>query len=488
MPTSAPQNHETRPEDRVSLREKIGLGAGKIVSEGTHGTLHVLVSPIYNMTLGLNPALISTIIFIQRLWDAMLDPLWGQFSDNFRSRWGRRRPLLASAALPLALLFAALWWFPRGATESRLFWHLLLVSLVFYIAHSLYSMPLGGLILEATDDYHERTRVAAFTLACGFGIQVLSQWLFPLTQLAMFGDGVAGVRWVTLGCAAIFLLAGLLPVFLCRERLYARVSSHQPRVSLVAGLRVVRDNRPFLLVLGTRFAASFGYNLVGLLGLYMNCYFVFRGDLRAASLVYGFLGSSFHVAAILSSIFLYPRLARWLGKRKTLQVAAGTLMLCCLCKLVVYYPGHPWWQLIVFMTNGAAFAGMAVVVAAMLGDIADYDEWRHGLRREGLFVSLMSWSDKAGNSLGSLLTGFVLVWIGFDAKLGPQSVHTLQLMRACYVIAPFAGATVALLLIHGYGLDEAQMYTIKAELAQRRVTAAAQAPLAQPDALLGPAG
>src|SRR5258708_4515313 len=123
-------HHDTARGDRVSVREKLGLGFGRIVSDGTHGTLHVLVSPIYNMTLGLNPALISTIVFIQRLWDAMLDPLFGQFSDNFRSRWGRRRPLLLAGVVPVAVLFAALWWFPRRSGGTYLFWHLLIVSLV----------------------------------------------------------------------------------------------------------------------------------------------------------------------------------------------------------------------------------------------------------------------------------------------------------------------------------------------------------------------
>src|ERR1700710_2266913 len=103
MPDLSPPSRVTASVDRVPVREKIGLGLGKVVADGTHGTLHVLVNPIYNMTLGLNPALISTIVFIQRLWDGMLDPVWGSFSDNFRSKWGRRRLLIAVAALPLAL-------------------------------------------------------------------------------------------------------------------------------------------------------------------------------------------------------------------------------------------------------------------------------------------------------------------------------------------------------------------------------------------------
>src|SRR3569623_1670004 len=114
--TSSPQTTES-----VPARVRVGLVAGKMVVDGSHLTLHVLVSPIYNVTMGLNPALISTVVFIQRFWDAILDPLVGQFSDNFRSRWGRRVPLLAFSVFPLALLFAALWWFPKSASQNYLF-------------------------------------------------------------------------------------------------------------------------------------------------------------------------------------------------------------------------------------------------------------------------------------------------------------------------------------------------------------------------------
>ncbi|MFT3868767.1 MAG: MFS transporter [Nibricoccus sp.] len=454
--------------DRVSWRERIGLGLGKVVADGTHGTLHVLVNPIYNMTLGLNPALISTVVFIQRIWDAMLDPVWGNFSDNFRSRWGRRIPLLLTACLPLAVLFAAIWWFPRGASQTWLFWHLLLVSLVFYTAHSLFSMPLGGLTVEATDDYHERTRLASITLAFGFAFQITSQWLFPLTQLSVFSDGIQGLRWISIGCALLFLAFGLMPVLLCRERHYQRIAGKQESTSLLKNLKAVRGNRSFLAMLSARFLASFGYNVVGMLGIYMNTYYVFGGDLKASSIAYGFLGSAFHVAALVMSLFIYPVIARRVGKKRTFQIAAGILMCGCAAKLLVYHPGHPWWQFIVLSANGAASAGLSLMPNAMLGDIADQDELRTGLRREALFASLLSWFEKAGNSLGSLLAGFVLVWIGFDAKLGAQTSHTLALMKFSYFLAPTTGAILALYFIRQYDLGERESYEIKAELQRRR--------------------
>lgn len=455
-------------KDRVPLHEKLGLGFGRVVADGTHGTLHVLISPVYNMTLGLNPALISTVVFIQRLWSAMLDPVFGQFSDNFRSRWGRRRPLLLAGVFPVALFFAALWWLPHGASNHHLFWHLLLVSLLFYVGLSLFSMPLNGLIVEATDDYHERTRLAAVTLAFGFAAQVGSQWVFPLAQSSVFHDSINGMHWMGTACAGIFLVAGLMPFLACRERLYGKVSVKQAKIPFMASLRAVRGNRSFMALLLARGAYSFGYNSVAMFSSYMNTYYVFGGDIKGASVVTAVVGTCFHISSIVVSLLLYPWIERHIGKKRTLWFAVCTMIGGGVVKYFLYQPGHAWLPIGVIVVNAITTAGVALMSIAMLGDIADYDEYTTGLRREGVFSALLSWFEKAGNALGSFLTGFILVWIGFDAKLGAQSAHTLHWMKLCYILLPVTGSALALLFLRRYELTQEQVYTIKDELARRR--------------------
>ena len=55
--------------------------------------------------LAIAPATVGFIFGISRLWDAISDPLIGHLSDNTRTRFGRRRPWLVIAAIPLDLLF-----------------------------------------------------------------------------------------------------------------------------------------------------------------------------------------------------------------------------------------------------------------------------------------------------------------------------------------------------------------------------------------------
>lgn len=145
---------ETTPADVVSRRQRWGVGIGRMVEDASQNAIHLLNAPILNMTLGMSPAALSTLVFLQRACDAFTDPIVGAYSDNFRSRWGRRRPRMLVTAPLLAACFVAIWFFPRGAGPVHLYAHVI----VFYSAHSLYCVPLAGLALEATDDCHERTR------------------------------------------------------------------------------------------------------------------------------------------------------------------------------------------------------------------------------------------------------------------------------------------------------------------------------------------
>ncbi len=460
----------TRSEDRVSLREKIGIGCGRVAADGTAGTIHTLVNQVYNMTLGVNPALLSTAVFIQRLWDAILDPLFGQFSDNFRSPWGRRLPLLAAAALPLALFFGLIWWFPAGLGSTGLFLFLVGTSLVFYTFHSLYAMPLNGLMIEATDNYHERTQVAMVAIVFALGFQIFGQWMFPLMQLDIFTGPISGIRYVATACALLFLAFALAPVFLCREKNYKHIAATQKKISLREGLVHARRNPQLLRIIVARFIATFTYNIVGMFGIYMNTYYVFGGDLKAAAPVYGVLGSTYMISGALFSLLVFPALSRRLGKKRTFQLSAGILILGCLSKLIVYHPGQPWPQLIVLAANGISGAGMTLMTTAMLGDIADYNEYLTGQRNEAFLAAVFAWFDKVGNSTGALLGGFALLWIGFDATLGGQSSSTLQWMKYSYCFMPLTGALIALCVMQTYGLDETRVAQIRNALDERHAS------------------
>ena len=465
-PTSPP-HHPTANADRVPAREKFALGLGAAASMGTHNAVHTLANPIYNVILGMNPAYLSMIIFVQRFWDAFLDPLAGHLSDNSKSKWGRRRPFLL-AALPTALAFAGIWFFPRGLGEMQLVGYFAVTSMVFYLFHTFFTVPLTALQIEVTGDYHERTRVASVVGICTWLFSIGNQWLFPLVQSGWFADPITAVRWVTSVAALLYAALALAPALFVKERFRTVAATRQPRIGFWQALRTTSRNRDFLLLIGVRSISTFGYSIVALLGFYLNVYLVHGGDLRAAGAIQGWLGSAYVLACIFS-YWAFRLLALRIGKRRALQCAAGVLIAAGLVKLCVYVPGLRWWQILVPAMNGVAQAGIMLLTTAMLADIVDADELSSGRRREGLYAAALAWLDKVGSSAGALLAGFVLVWIGFKAELGgAQPPATLQLMKWLYAFFPLLGAAITIALAQRYTLDETKAYAIKRELEAAR--------------------
>lgn len=454
------------PEKKVPLREKIGLGFGLVASQGAHNTVYVLAHQVLNVSLGMNPALITLLASIQRIWNAILDPVFGRWSDNLRTRFGRRRPLLFLGAFPLAASFAGLWCFPRFFGGTPLFLYLLVFSLLLYGSLSLYSVALGGLQIEVAADYHERTRVVAFMQLCFLGFTIAVQWFFSVIQI--FRDQITGLRWIALGTGAFFLAAALTPVCLVRERFYGLVANRQGRLRLADGIRAARRNPPFLRLLVAEGSMSLGFFLASILGVYLNYYYIFHGNIKSASLMQGWLGSAFQVAAF-GSVFLFRRLSVRIGKRRTFQMAALAHLASAAAKLLLFLPAHPCLQVVAYLAGGAGFAGTELLSLSMLADVVDLDELQTGVRREGLYWSMLSWGDKICASAGTLISGLVLIWIGFDTKLGgAQPPATMLLMRLFYAGFPLVGALIAILAINSFSITEKSAHAMKEELERRR--------------------
>src|ERR1700761_6516240 len=66
-----------------------------------------------NQVVGISPAWTGTLILVSLIIDAFLDPLIGQWSDNVRTRWGRRHPFMYVGAALMGISFFLLWHAPK---------------------------------------------------------------------------------------------------------------------------------------------------------------------------------------------------------------------------------------------------------------------------------------------------------------------------------------------------------------------------------------
>lgn len=92
MTTTASAGLPPRPPITLRTKTLYGLGAAANIIKQRGITAFLLL--FYNQVVGLPPAMVSTAIMIALVFDAFIDPLVGQISDNLRTPWGRRHPFM----------------------------------------------------------------------------------------------------------------------------------------------------------------------------------------------------------------------------------------------------------------------------------------------------------------------------------------------------------------------------------------------------------
>ena len=124
----------------------------------------------YNQACGLPSDRASIALFVALIFDAVIDVAIGHFSDNLRTNWGRRHPLMYAAALPVALLHAMLWDPPRLSSvgEDGLFAYLLVMAILVRFAVSLNEIPQIALVAEVSSSYDERTSILSLRFFFGW--------------------------------------------------------------------------------------------------------------------------------------------------------------------------------------------------------------------------------------------------------------------------------------------------------------------------------
>jgi GPH family glycoside/pentoside/hexuronide:cation symporter len=462
-----PAHHVTNPEDRVPLRDKAGYSAGGMSYTLMGNAIGNLGNVVLNIGLGMNPFLVGLLMAIPRFVDALFDPLIGAWSDNCRSRWGRRKPFMVVGALGAGLLFVVLWWLPTAWSEMGQFWYFLAVSTIFYLFMSLFAVPWGAMGLSMTADYHERTRLMATNAFMCAAAAILLSWLYALVKLPVFPDSITGARWVSVGLAVLMTGLALVAVFLCREK---QTSEQARRAAepVWPQIRAVMSNRAFLILGSIVFFMCLGIFSIGSLPVYLAIYYIYGGEEGPASILSGWGGTVWQVG----SLFFVPLIslvATRFGKRHTLVLALFFALAGNLIKWFCYTPAHPWMFLIPPLFVAFGFSALWTLTASMLADVCDLHELKTGNRNEGALNAMYAWLLKVGSTIAFALSGVILNLTGFNQALGAnQSPETILSMRLMDIGVPSVAVIAAIVLAWIYPISEDRAYQIRAELEQRR--------------------
>jgi GPH family glycoside/pentoside/hexuronide:cation symporter len=422
---------ELDPADRIALPTRIGWAAGSVGTITVLSTTSFLLLFYMTTVLGLGPALAGGLLFGAKLFDALIAPALGRFSDGFASKWGRRRPFLFAGAIACGLAILALFNPPVASGPGLIAW-LVAGLLLLAAGYTLFNVPYLAMPAEMTSSPRERTALMSWRiLFVSLGGALVG---FAPKFAAMLGGGERGFSLTGAALGAI-VTAAMLTAFAASAR--ARGSA-PPAGRQENALKVIAGNRPFQMLLAAKV-----FQLVGLAAMQASVLFLLKQVLGLGEGTIGtYVGAT--TLATLASMPLWVRLGRRFSKRDLFIAGCLAYALVKLSWLLAV-PGEPMALVMArAIVGGLLTGGILLMGQSILPDAIDWDCRRSGVRREGVYAGAYSFVEKASMALGPLLIGLILAAVGFDPKAAQAGIQ----QGAAAIEGVFLGAAVLPALLY----------------------------------------
>jgi GPH family glycoside/pentoside/hexuronide:cation symporter len=478
-------------EDKVPFREKVALGVGQFSSMFANSCMNTVGRIVFIMILGVNAAWIGIALTIPRVVDAFLDPLMGKISDNFRSRWGRRRPFIVFGAICMGIVFGLTWMVPEHWSEVTKVVFFTVMQLIFYVFYTMFVVPFNALMYEMTPDYTERNRVMAYVAFFHKSAEFLYEWIVPLA--AVFSslyflehipagqkvemNGIRIVTWLV----GLVLMAGVgvIPGLFVRER-FAKKTEHQEKVKLLRTCKEAFVNRPFMILVAITVLNFLAGVLASNIDAFVMVYYMAGGDIALGSIWKGLLSSGYAIVGF-AFIPVITWLANKFGKSGCLYFVYGLTVFGGVMKWFIFTPGHHLYYiggvaidpiiLIDPLLCGPMWVAVRILLYSMIADVCDEDELAYGKRREGMYGAVFSWVEKTIYSLSGLAVGLSITLSGYNATLGGnQTPTTFMVMRLLLAGATTITALGAIVALRYYPITAERAGETRRKLEERRGT------------------
>ncbi|CAN5274128.1 MFS transporter [soil metagenome] len=392
-----------------------GFGQNIVLTTVTTFILVYLIQYAHISTQGI--AVVTVIITVAKILDAISDPLVGSIIDRTHTRWGKLRPFVLFSAAPVAILTGMLFSVPGGSETMKLV-YFGVVYLLWGILYSACDVPLWGLIGSAFGESTARTRVVSRVRAFGaiaLGLATLGMPWFALA-LSFAGDTTAAgwsraVFVAAIGGMGLYLLA----FFFVREK---PIPQEHARLTFRELFGTLLRNTPLLLVqLGS--VLGFGRFIVQAGGAVFVV--VAYGDEGYFTLI----GASIIGGLVISS-FLTPLLLARTNARALVLWSSAAGAVLYLGMFFFGYQNLAAVMIFIFLT-GLTLGIFLVVQATMIADSVDDVEQRTGVRNDGISFATLTFVSKIMTAVAVLVFGLFIVIAGYHegAQVTAQMRQTI---------------------------------------------------------------
>ena len=345
--------------------------------------------------------IIGLITAFGRVFDAVTDPLVGNWSDKCKSKLGRRIPFLRWSALPLGLVFVLVFCAPVSAVSSINTIWLFITVIAYYFLITCYCTPYTSLLAELPHNQEEKLKLS-MCISLTFIVGTCVGYAAPIIWGIFIGNGMARIpamriTFAILSCLATIFM--LVPAFGIKEKDYC--DAQPSNSNMLSSLAKTFKNKDFKIFVCQDIIYWFGlamfqtglpFFVTSLLHLPEAWTTYMMGGLTFLSLIY--------------YPFITKMTSKW-GKKKLLVAAFAGFVLTfgftALSGEKIGFIPITVQAVIIVVLGSFPQAIFGIIPQTIVADIALSDEVQTGESRSGMFYAARTFAMKLGQSLAMLL-------------------------------------------------------------------------------------
>ena len=459
----------------IKFRDKVGYALGDTAGILTFGLVTPFQLMFYTDCLGIDPKKSAALLLAARIWDAINDPMWGAFIDSRKpTKYGRFRPYILGASIPLAIAGALMFLKIPGLTQAQYLIYAAGTYIFYGMAYTGTSIPFGSLASVITDDEIERSSLSMFrSIGAGLG-GLPAQMLLPLI-IYNFNpetgkkDILDEKRFFI--CVAVLAALSVVVYFIhfkmTTERVPLPAKQSRSGYNVFNTIKALLKNRPFIsaclasmLLLAYQSYTQTNYN------------YLFK-DYYGKPGLYAFITVCTYLPMACFIPFM-GKLIRRFGKKELCAAGIGFSAVINIIMFALRFTPlveNPYIFLVLVFFSGAGMTFLVLEIWAIAMDVIDYHELLSGRREEGTAYSVFSFMRKLGTALAGSGSAFLLGVIGYDVNrvgLG-QNTEVLKKLYDISTVIPAAALIIMFILLGVcYNLSKDKLKALQSELEEMR--------------------
>ncbi len=405
MPGFEQEDFRSQQASSITQKSPLMFGLGVLAINILLESFTAYTYYFYIEVLGLAMGMAAIVKMVYAIWNSANDPIFAFFSDNTRSRWGRRHTWLVPSMLLTAVVFVLIFAVPESMRGSKdLFWYMLAVLLLFETLTTILIVNYAALFPEYFHGRQERAKASVFYQAGKIIAVFIGLTLTPLVYRTI-GFPAMAVSYAVLS-------AGLLALALLRNREDPQMQS-AGRVELLPAFKNVLRDRSFWMYGVTITLLTFGVNMVPFtLPFYVK--HALGAGIEWASILSG--------AALISCFVVLPIWGKLVQKRRMKTTFTAVTLIMTLGAVLMTLPPNKGMAVAAIVIIGISWGGIWVCHNIIRADLVSRQLETTGEHTEALYYSLLNVIQNMGGVLQSAAMFLATVWFGYVSgeNPGPQ--------------------------------------------------------------------